>query len=223
MAKPSLGQLRWLISAALVHPNLPPHPGESGEELECQPPPTPGRSRGPSLRAVDTEAQSLSLDACERVVEGVAECEGCRPSFALCAVGVGRGWTPGICSPAHHPGSRHRDPELYQAALRSLSPGEDIPRSRWASGGWGLGPGWADGLAPAVPDPKGCSRSPCKWVNTRGRALRRRHRQNVLRFQGAISGAGGRAAVHRAPRPSPAALVVSPTPEMCVCLSPSLL
>lgn len=42
---------------------------------------------------------------------------------------------------------------------------------------------------------------------------------NVLRFQGAISGAEARAAVHRAPHPSPAAPAASPTLEMCVSVS----
>lgn len=42
---------------------------------------------------------------------------------------------------------------------------------------------------------------------------------NVLRFQGAISGAGGGVAVHRPPNPSTAVLAISPTPEMSVSVS----
>lgn len=56
MAKSSLGQLQWLTSASLVHPHLPPYPGEFGEVLGCQPPPL-RRSHGPSLSAVDPEAR----------------------------------------------------------------------------------------------------------------------------------------------------------------------
>lgn len=85
------------------------------------------------------------------------KCEGCRPSFAPCAVGETGAGPQAFAHPPTTLSASTGIPELYQAAPRSPSPGEDIPRSRWASGGWELGPGWADGLAPAAPDPKGCS------------------------------------------------------------------
>lgn len=164
--------------------------------------------------------RGLTVDAHECVVGGggVAKCEGCKPSFALCAVGEAGAGPQAFALPATTLPAGTGIPELYQAASRSLSPGEDIPRSRWVSGGWGLGPGWADGLAPAAPDPKGYKES-LQLGEPQGQALRRRQCFKVSRcYRG--QGAGRLFTEHPGPHQLPWSSL--PHQRRCVCVSVSI-
>lgn len=158
------------------------------------------------MRAGDAEAGTWARTPgglCGVGVRGEVQ----RPQLCTVGRGTGGGWTPGICFP-------HGIPDLPPAAPWALGPGEDVPRSCRASGCGGPGPGWADGLAPTAPAP----RSPCTWVDPRDQGPKEQARADVLRFQGAISGAGGRAAVHGAAHPPPAAPRISHARDVCVCV-----
>ena len=95
---------------------------------------------------------------------------------------------------------------------------QELPGLRvWWAGPWVGRRAGSHSISPQVLQP----RSPCTWVDPRGRGPKEQARADVLRFQGAISGAGGRAAVHRAAHPSAAAPAESPTLETSVSASVS--
>ena len=190
MARPSPGHLQLLIPARPGPPHSPLIPEGLGKSWGAVP---LWRTCGPTVRAGDAEAGTWARTPgglCGVGVRGEVQ----RPQLCTVGRGTGGGWTPGICFP-------HGIPDLPPAAPWALGPGEDVPRSCRASGCGGPGPGWADGLAPTAPAP----RSPCTWVDPRDQGPKEQARADVLRFQGAISGAGGRAAVHGAAHPPPAA------------------
>lgn len=122
--------------------------------------------------------------------------------------GAGGGWTPGICFP-------HGIPDLPPAAPRAL--GKVSPRAAGPQGVVGQALGGQTGWLPQALQP----RSPCTWVDPRDQGPKEQARADVLRFQGAISGAGGRAAVHGAAHPSAAAPAESPTLQTSVSVSVS--
>lgn len=76
--------------------------------------------------------------------------------------GAGRGWTPGICFPTHHPA--HRDPRPAPGCTASPGPQGAVGRP-WA-GRW-------VGSHSSASFQRLQARSPCKRVDPRGRALGR--------------------------------------------------
>lgn len=95
--------------------------------------------------------------------------------------------------------------------------GKMSPRAAGPQGVVGQALGGQTGWLPQALQP----RSPCTWVDPRDQGPKEQAWADVLRFQGAISGAGGRAAVHGAAHPSPAAPAESPMLETSVSVSVS--
>ena len=134
--------------------------------------------------------------------------------------GVGRGWTPDICFPHSQPCSRHRDPPTCTRLHRGPWVLEKMsPEAAGPQGVVGQAPGGQTGWLPHHQLPGSAAQEPLQMGGPQGQAPKEEAWANVLRFQGAISGVEARAAVHRAPHPSPAAPAASPTLERCVSVS----
>ena len=93
------------------------------------------------------------------------------------------------------------------------------PEAAGPQGVVGQALGGQTGWLPQHQLPGPAAQEPLQMGGPQGQAPKEEAWANVLRFQGAISGAEARAAVHRAPHPSPAAPAASPTLEMCVSVS----
>lgn len=164
--------------------------------------------------------RGLSLGALGACWEAVARREDCSSAQGGSAAWGGQGLDPRrLLSPfttlQQAQGSPtctrlHRGPWV----LEKMSPEAAGPQ-----GVVGQALGGQTGWLPHHQLPGSAAQEPLQMGGTQGQAPKEESWANVLRFQGAISGVEGRAAVHRAAHPSPAAPAASPTLERCVSVS----
>lgn len=154
------GSAQRLIPTSPALPNLPPRPGRCGENLRCQP---PLEELWTQSEGCGHRGRGLRPDPHERGGWGVARCEDCRPSSAPCGVGQAGAGPQAFAFPTHSPANIHRDPQHTPGCTEVPGP-RAVGRPR--------GGRWKGSCTTSSQGPQ--SRSPCKWVDPRSSALRRR-------------------------------------------------